>query len=245
MTGKRKNIFIYIIMVCCAVALSGCSGGYKGKDIVDKAKQIHTALESAHIIVEDIRDEQERPPVQEIWYRFVGDVMQYMYVGRDADTGEEYYEFNNGTELDTWHTGDTAWTGVAKGSEGYYNYSRTKRHYFADGGQILDDHAAAVKESEVSDEAGGGHIVRLRYDDSALSAYPSMEGVTGMEQFYSLNNSDAPIGYMILNVSYTKDGVFYKYRIRRVGTDPDKPIERIEPPALTQGVSGEMTENAQ
>ena len=101
-------------MVLCVFALSGCSGAdYEGKDLVDKAKKLHTEREAAHIQVEDMISGEV---VQDITYRFVGDVMQYMYIGRDPETGEEYYEFNNGTELDTWHTGDTEWTFAAKGS---------------------------------------------------------------------------------------------------------------------------------
>ena len=230
-------------MVYCVTALSGCSSvSYEGKDLVDKAKQIHTELEAAHITVSD---NNTGDVLQEITYRFEGDVMQYMYIGRDTETGEEYYEFNNGTELDTWHTGNSGWTAVAKGSEGFYNYSRAKRHYFADGALLLNDYPSAVVSSEVHNEAGGGKTIRLRYDDDRLYRYQSLGDVTGMEQTYMINNTPGEPGYMTLQVSYTRDGDTFEYRIVRTQTDPSAPIERIEPPALSEGISSEITENVQ
>ena len=246
-----RTFLIYIIMVCFTVTLSGCGGAnsYEGKDLVDKAKTLHTELEAAHITVQDIRDghHSDRPPVQEIWYRFQGDVMQYMYIGRDLETGEEYYEFNNGTELDTWHTGDTSWTGVAKGSEDYYGYSRIKRHYFADGNLLLNDYPSAVRSAEVKNEVGGIKRVLIQYDDAKISQYEQMSGVTDYSQEYCTDNifdsnvivDNGRCGSLI--VSYSKDGKKYSYHISIAFPDPSAPIKRIEPPAL----SGEITEPAQ
>ena len=246
---KKRSLLLYIIMVCCVIALSGCrlNGGYEGKDLVDRAKKMHTELEAAHIIVEDISKGRyaNEQPVQEIWYRFQGDVMQYMYIGRDLETGEEYYEFNNGTELDTWHTGDTEWSAVAKGSEDYYSYSRTKRHYFADGELLLNDYAAAVSSSEIREEPStcatfASTVVHIEYDDDKLSQYGSMAGITGLVQEYrSYDTGD--FGFMEDFITgYTKDGVQYKYLMRINQTDPSAPIERIELP-----ISSEITENEQ
>ena len=67
---------IYIIIVYC---LSGCSSpAYEGKELVDKAARLHTGLESAHIV---LMDNLTGETLQEITYRFSGDVMQYMYIG--------------------------------------------------------------------------------------------------------------------------------------------------------------------
>ena len=237
-------------MVLCVFALSGCSGAdYEGKDLVDKAKKLHTEREAAHITVQDISGghHSDRPPVQEIWYRFQGDVMQYMYIGRDFETGEEYYEFNNGTELDTWHTGDTEWTFAAKGSEGYYSYSRAKRHYFADGELLLNDYPSAVRSAEVKNEVGGIKRVLIQYDDAKISQYEQMSGVTDYSQEYWTDNIfdsnvivDNGQCYSLI-VSYSKDGKKYSYHISIAFPDPSAPIERIEPPAL----SGEITETEQ
>ena len=244
----KKINHLYIIIVCCVVALAGCSGGsYEGKELVDRTKKLHTELEAAHIIVEDISEGRyaNEQPVQEIWYRFVGDVMQYMYIGRDLETGEEYYEFNNGTELDTWHTGDTEWTGVAKGSEGYYSYSRAKRHYFADGELLLNDYAAAVSSSEIHDEPStcatcAATVVHIEYDDDKLAQYGSMAGITGLVQEYRYYDS-GDLGFMEDFVTgYIKDGAQYKYLTQIYQTDPAAPIDRVEPP-----ISGEITEYAQ
>lgn len=238
MKKRRSYFLIYILMVYAVFSISGCTAtaNYEGKDLVDKAKALHTGLEAAHITVDDIRGGHyaDRPPVQEIWYRFVGDVMQYMYIGRDLETGEEYYEYNNGTELDTWRTGDTAWTGTAKGSEGYYNYSRAKRHYFADGGQLLDDHSSAVKSARVQSEAGGIKSVRIAYDDGKIAQNDQMSGVTGYEQEYWIDTVIRDGVCYTLNVWYEKDGKEYSYEIGIGSRDPADPIERIEPPALTE-----------
>ena len=228
-SGIFSPIILIFIIVCCALSSCSMTGGYDGQQYVREAMQYHTALEAARVTVTDMVN---NVTVQEITYRFAGDVMQYMYIGRDAETGEEYYEFNNGTELDTWHSGDTEWSFAAKGTEGYYSYSRAKRHYFADGSLLLNDYAAAVSSSECTNEAGGGYIIRLRYDDAKLAEYQSMQGVTGMEQVYSVNNTGGQVGYMTLTLSYTKDGVQYRYRIDRTEPDPALPIERAEPEDL-------------
>ena len=240
-----RTFLIYIIMVCFTVTLSGCGGAnsYEGKDLVDKAKTLHTELEAAHITVQDIRGghHSDRPPVQEIWYRFQGDVMQYMYIGRDLETGEEYYEFNNGTELDTWHTGDAAWTGVAKGSEGYYNYSKAKRHYFADGELLLNDYPSAIKSAREQSEVGETKYVSINYDDAKIAQYEQMTGITDYWQSYWIDQF-FHVGRCINHcISYKKDGEKYSFEIGIGALDPDEPIKRVEPPAL----SGEITETEQ
>ena len=228
----QRLIPVYIIMVCCIASIAGCSftGNYEGKDLVDRAKKLHTELEAAHIKVED---RINGVIVQEIWYRFAGDVMQYMYIGRDAGTGEEYYEFNNGTELDTWHTGDTAWSFAAKGSEGFYNYSRAKRHYFADGELLLNDYASAVKTAKIRSEVGEAKSVIVSYDDSKISQNEQMTGVTDYCQEYllSVHREGECSG---LTVSYLLDGKEQKFMIAVQECDPSAPIERAEPPALTE-----------
>ncbi len=242
MRNTLKLVLIYILMVCFAVSVTGCSSGtYEGKELVDKAKQLHTELEAAHITVEDISGgDHTGPHVQEIWYRFVGDVMQYMYIGRDLETGEEYYEFNNGTELDTWHTGDAEWSFVAKGSEGYYSYSRTKRHWFADGALLLNDYAAAVSTSRII-TFGDTNGVVLNYSDEALLKYQSMQGITGLEQNYAFDGDMCAL----FEVSYEKDGRDYKYLTMINAENTEKPVERIEPPAMSESITGEITEGEQ
>ncbi len=233
---KLKRLMpIYIIMVCCIISLAGCGGAnYDGKNLVDRAKKMHTELEAAHITVSDKNTGEY---LQEITYRFEGDVMQYMYIGRDAETGEEYYEFNNGTELDTWHTGDTAWTAAARGSEGYYNYSRAKRHYFADGELLLNDYAAAVTGAEAGADIGDRKKVALLYDDSVISQYGQMTGVSGYRQTFGFTETGRCDE---VYVNYMKDDRQYGYCIRIDECDPAKPIARVEPPALA-----EKTENGQ
>lgn len=241
---------IYIIMVCFILSLSGCSltNSYEGKDLVDRAKKLHTELEGAHI---EVTDKVNDIVVQEIWYRFQGDVMQYMYIGRDPETGEEYYEFNNGTELDTWHTGDRGWTGVAKGSEDFYSYSRAKRHYFADGNQLLDDHAAAVKSAKIINEVGGIKRVLIQYDDAKIAQYEQMSGITDYSQEYFTDNifnsnvivDNGQCGSLF--VTYSRDGKKYSYHINIDFPAPSLPIERIEPPALSESNAGEITEYTQ
>lgn len=238
----KKLIPVYIIMVCCALMLSGCAGvtDYEGRELVERAKKLHTELEAAHITV---TDSIGGTVVQEIDYRFAGDVMQYMYIGRDPETGEEYYEFNNGTELDTWHTGDEKWSFAAKGSEDFYNYSRANRHYFADGAWLLDEHISAISSSERGN-FNGNEWVKLTYDDAKISAYETMTGVKGFEQAYTFEEGDT--GYCCaLTVKYNKDGREYAYATYIGYRDPGKPIERAEPPALSEKVSGEITEAAQ
>jgi hypothetical protein len=228
----KRLVPIYIIMVYCIAVLSGCSvpGNYEGKDLVDRAKKLHTELEAAHIT---ITDEISGVVVQEITYRFAGDVMQYMYIGRDAETGEEYYEFNNGTELDTWRTGDTAWSFVAKGSEGYYNYSRAKRHYFADGELLLNDYASAVKTAKIRSEVGEAKRVIVSYDDSKISQNEQMTGVTDYCQEYllSVHREGVCSG---LTVSYFLNGKEQRFMIAVQECDLSVPIERAKPPALTE-----------
>ena len=226
----KRLVSVYIIMVFCIFAVSGCAGtvNYEGKELVDRAKQLHTELEAAHITV---TDEISGIVVQEITYRFVGDVMQYMYIGRDAETGEEYYEFNNGTELDTWHTGDTAWSFAAKGSDSYYGYSRASRHYFADGAWLLDEHISAISSAEMGN-FNANKWVRLKYDDAKISGYETMTGVVGYEQSYTFEENDTGYCYA-LAVNFTRDGREYRY-VTMIGYyDKDKPVERIEPPTLS------------
>ena len=235
----KRLLPLYIIMVYCITAFTGCSGAnYEGKDLVDRAKKIHTEQDAAHITVSD-RTTYE--VLQEITYRFEGDVMQYMYIGRDIETGREYYEFNSGNELDTWQTGDYGWNAVARGSEGYYNYSRAKRHYFADGDLLLNDYSSAVKSAEIRNEAGGLKRVCLQYDDSRIAQYEQMSGVTEYREQYEFDPVFHDGQCINMLVTYQKDGREYSYEIDIEYCDPEEPIKRVGLPA----VSGEITENAQ
>ncbi len=246
----KRLVPIYIIMVYCVIALSGCAAvtDYAGKEMVDRAKKLHTGLEAAHITVREyVRDEGDpvngaafaaSPVVQEIWYRFAGDVMQYMYIGRDPESGEEYYEFNNGTELDTWHTGDEKWAFAAKGSEGFYNYSRTSRHYFADGDRLLDDHLNAVKSSFVSDQQEGQNLIFIGYDSEMIAQNGQMAGVQDYSQAYYINPAAEDGLCREQQIQYRKDGKIYIFDMFAEPADPAAPIERAEPAAL----SGEITE---
>ena len=228
---KMKRLMpLYIIMVCCIISLAGCGGAnYDGKNLVDRAKKIHTEHDAAHITVSD-RTTYE--VLQEIKYRFEGDVMQYMYIGRDAETGEEYYEFNSGNELDTWKTGDYGWTAAARGSEGYYNYSRAKRHYFADGELLLNDYPSAVKSAEIRNEAGGFKRVCLQYDDSSIAQYEQMSGVTGYREEFGIDTSILDGQCVNMLVTYQKDGREYSYEIDIEYCDPAEPIKRAGLPAF-------------
>ncbi len=81
--------------------LSGCAQtvDYDGKEEIEKARELHTGLESASVSLTGGQNGGE-DVTQEITYRFAGEVMQYLYHGTQKQTDgtvKEYYEFNNGT----------------------------------------------------------------------------------------------------------------------------------------------------
>ena len=123
--------------------------------------------------------------------------------------------------------------GGRKGNEDYYNYSRAKRHYFADGALILNDYASAAKSATVRTEKGDTKVVKIEYDDSKIAQYDQMSGVTGYRQEYWLDIAGAD-GCTLLYVDYSKDGKTYSYRVTINRSSPDEPIKRAEPPALTE-----------
>lgn len=218
---RKLLIPIYIIIVYC---LSGCSSpAYEGKALVDKAAKLHTELESAHII---LMDGLSGETLQEITYRFSGDVMQYMYIGYDPETGKTYCEFNNGTELDRITLPeDTEWTCVSKGNEGYYGYSRAARHYFADGTMLMADYDMAVSDTHIIEEKLY-RTLYLRYDVDKLSQYSALAEAGEFSEFGMEFTFDTDGRCrQVWNVYTLSDGTKHSYGIWINPRDAALPIE--------------------
>ena len=224
----RALLFIIIIVS----SLCGCAGGfgYEGKELVDKAAKLHTALDAAQITVhDDILDID----AQYIAYRFTGEVMQYMYIGREEEEDgslREYYEYNNGTELDRITLPDESeWSFVTKGSADYYGYSRISRHYFSDGEKLFSDYDAAVKSALTVPDAGGTRL-SLEYDEEKLSLYQSLAGVSGYSAYFVFDGE----GYCTrFSSSYTMDGKKRGYTVTIRRLDPSREIPREEPQVIS------------
>ncbi len=215
---------IYFIIVYC---LSGCSSPvYEGKELVDNAAKLHTELESAHIV---LMDNLTGETLQEITYRFAGDVMQYMYIGYDQETGKTYCEFNNGTELDTITLPEeTEWTCVSKGNEGYYGYSRAARHYFADGARLLADYDTAVSGTHIIEEKLY-RTLYLEYDKEKLLQYSALAEMGEFSDFDMEFTFDTDeLCREIWNGYTLSDGTKYSYSIRINPRDAALPVERTQ-----------------
>ena len=176
---KKVLSLIYIIIVCLGV--SACSAkeyNYEGKELIDRAAENHTALEGAYILVNDHISSEA---VQSIEYQFQGEVLTYMYSAHID--GKDYYEYNNGTELNFITLPDeTEWSFYAKGDENYYSYSKASRHYFTDGAQLFADYEAAVSASEIKETETGTYIT-LSYDLEKLKQYSAFAGYDGLTDF--------------------------------------------------------------
>ena len=213
-------------MVCLCVC--GCSQKehyYEGKELIDRAAEIHTGYESVSVTIsDDITNEV----LQSIEYRFEGEVMQYMYSAHID--GKDYYEYNNGTELNYITLPDeTEWSFAAKGTEGYYTYSKASRHYFADGAQLFTDYEAAVSSSEIND-TGEQMIVMLSYDTDKLSEYAALKEYGEFKDFTMIFYIDKDEGNCIqFRNDYTlADGISCSYWVRMFERDADEPVKRTE-----------------
>lgn len=224
---KKIKSLIYIIIVC----LSLCSCGqktvyYDGKELIDKAAEIHTSYESASVSVSEGLALSASDTLQYIEYRFEGDVMQYMYYA-NVD-GKSYYEFNNGTELNYITLPDeTEWSFAAKGSEGYYSYSKVSRHYFADGAQLFTDYEGAVSDSEII-EKDGQTIIKLSYDLEKLKQYSALKEYgefTDFSMTFYINN-ELGCCTMFTNEYTLADGTDHAYTVLAFRRNEALPIER-------------------
>lgn len=224
---KKRLALLIPIYIIIVYMFSGCSGSYnyEGKEYIDKAAQIHTAYESAMVT---LYDNATGAIVQSIEYRFEGDVMQYMYYA-NAD-GKQYYEFNNGTEINRLTLPDESkWTGIAKGSEEFYSYSRVSRHYFADGAQLFTDYEAAVSESTVED-TGEQIVVTLSYDLNKLGQYAALSAYGEFTDFKVTFMIDKELGSctQFTNEYTLADGTKGSYTVYTFKRNPDFPIARTE-----------------
>ena len=213
-------------MVCLCVC--GCAAkeyNYEGKELIDRAAEIHTSYESAQVIINAGGEDADS---QSIEYRFEGEVMQYMYSAHID--GKDYYEFNNGTELNYITLPDeTQWSFTAKGSEDYYSYSKASRHYFADGAQLFTDYEAAVSESEIK-ETENQMIVKLSYDLEKLSQYSALKEYGEFTDFAMVFYIDKEQGncLMFRNDYTLADGMSYSYTVTAFERNAEEPIKRIE-----------------
>ena len=215
---------IYIIIV---YTLCGCTAkaDYEGKDLVDKAAAMHTEKESATVVV---MDNLTGKSVQRIEYRFVGDVMQYMYTG-ELD-GKTYYEFNNGTELNFITIPDeTEWSFTSKGKEDFYSYSRVSRHYFADGAQLFCDYEGAVKETKLN-RFYDVDILKLTYDLDKLGQYSALSQYGKFSDFIVEFNLDHETGECKrIRTKYTlESGEKSDYTVIFLPREAREEIKRVE-----------------
>ncbi len=220
---KKIKFLIYIIMVC--LCLSGCAKeiSYTGKAEIEKARSLHTGLESARITM---TDNISGEVIQEIEYLFVGEVMTYMYTGRDGET--TYHEYNNGTELNFITLPEqTEWSFFSKGDENYYSYSKASRHYFADGEQLFSVYPTAISTVTAVDENEGGKHYSYTYSTAALKDYEAFKGmddITSFNMSYVLDSD----GYCTeFTNMYTMDGVDYSYTVEISRMNEIEKVERV------------------
>lgn len=211
----KKIIFLMIFfLLFCA----GCSGAeYDGRAELERARELHTGRVGASVTMTDDRTGEV---VQKLDYLFVGEVMTYMYMG--AADGMRYYEFNNGTELNTITLPDeTEWSFIAKGSEGYYSYGKASRHYYADGSRLFAVYEAAIDGTERM-----GNTIRFSYDEAKLSEYAAFAEMGEISDF-SMSYTFDEAGYCTeFTNAYTMDGTAYSYTVMIEGRD--KPVTRTE-----------------
>lgn len=224
---RKLKYLLFIIYIIIVYSVCGCSTpvNYEGKAMVEKAASLHTEKESAIVVV---TDNLTGKAVQRIEYRFVGDVMQYMYTG-EMD-GKTYYEFNNGTELNFITIPDESeWSFTSKGNEDFYNYSRASRHYFADGAQLFNDYEAAVSESLVK-QFYDVDIVKLTYDLGKLATYSSLASYGSFTEFVVEFNIDRETGECkrMRTKFTTESGEKSDYIVIFLPRDASAEIKRVE-----------------
>lgn len=220
---KKIKSLIYIIIVCLGLGSCGQKvNNYEGKELIDRAAEIHTSYESASVSVSEGGE-----TAQYIEYRFEGEVMQYMYYAHID--GKSYYEFNNGTELNYITLPDeTQWSFSAKGSKDYYSYSRASRHYFADGAQLFTDYEGAVSDSEIT-EKDGQTVIKLSYDLEKLKQYSALKEYGEFADFsmtFYINNKLGCCTMFTNNYTLT-DGTSHSYTVMAFRRNEDLPIERV------------------
>lgn len=224
---RKLRFCLLIIYIIIVYAICGCgnSVNYEGKDMVDRAAALHTEKESAELVV---MDNLTGKSVQRIEYRFVGDIMQYMYTGELE--GKTYYEYNNGTELNFITIPDeTEWSFTSKGKEDFYNYSRASRHYFADGAQLFCDYEGAVKEA-VLNRFYDVDILKLTYDTDRLMQYSALAAYGKFSDFVIEFNLDHETGECKrIRTKYTlENGEKADYTVVFLPREASEEIKRTE-----------------
>lgn len=219
----RKIFFVVLFfLLFCA----GCAAAdYDGRAELERARALHTERGGATVIMTNDRTGEV---VQRIDYLFVGEVMTYMYMGAREDT--RYYEFNNGTELNKIALPDeTEWSFIAKGSEGFYSYSKASRHYYADGARLFPVYEAAINGTERT-----GNTIRFSYDEAKLSEQYAAFADMGKFSDFTLSYTFDEAGYCTeFTNAFTRDGTESCYTVTIA--------ERTEPITRTE-VFGERTE---
>ena len=149
--------------------VTGCSFGDSayynilGYAEATNAKTLHAQLDSGHISVVD-NSTGEITEEFTFMYRPDGNLM-YSYMGSDGET--VYYEFHNGSEINTRYKGDAQWEFIDRSSEDYFVYTRTNQHpYTAEG--VIAVNAYAITDSK-AEEVDGGWKVTFYYNASQLA----------------------------------------------------------------------------
>ena len=152
-----------------AAAVAGCSfsdSAYYnilGYAEAANAKALHSQLDSGHIRMVDNSTGNITMEFT-FMYRSDGNLM-YSYMGSEDDV--KYYEYHNGSEINSCYEGEEEWEFIESGGEDYYVYTKSNRHPYTSEG-LISVNAYAITESK-AEEVEDGVKITFYYDVSQLA----------------------------------------------------------------------------
>ena len=161
---KGIGLLLVLAMTGCGFSSDSAYYSIEGYPEAANAKSLYAQLDSGHFYMQDNATGSITEEFTFL-YRSDGNLM-YSYMG--SEEGVVYYEFHNGSEINSRYADEDNWSFIQQGDEDYYVYTRTSRHpYTAEG--LISVNAYAVTDSKV-EETEEGLKITFYYDASRLAA---------------------------------------------------------------------------
>ena len=204
-----------------ALCLSACSlsADVEGGDLIKKARESYTSLDSARVTMTDTATGQ----VEQVFtFKYdEKDTLIFSYYGKNGDT--EYAQFNNGAEQFTYDNGEYSY--LSRGQDGFVRYTRTVTHPQAGAGLLIYT-PQNITDAKVTENEDGTTTVTHEYDVKKIGATVPEGEVTGFRAEYVFDENEDLLYFV--ETTDAKSGEEAKQYSYRVDITQRNAVEKVE-----------------
>ena len=218
---RKVKIFLAIVMSLFCFAFVSCGEvEVEGGDLIEKAREDYTSLDSARVIMTNTETNQQE---QEFVFKYdEKDVLIFSYYGKDGK--DEYAIYNDGMSQDIYQKGE--YKHQTSDDKEFQKYVRNSTYPQADKGMIIYQ-PESVENAQVKEDNGVTHIIH-EYDVKKIANSDNKDSLKSFTADYYFDK-DGKLLYFVESSTMEKDGKEenYSYRIDITEKNEVKSVENM------------------